>query len=133
MIIGSLLGLVVFLIGLYCGGYQGALVGLVTLPALMFLPARYFLSRQLQAVKFWGNFAFFAEYAKKLLKFSVMVFLTAVTLPVAYVLMRDLLVEHHSLEALGLWQGVSKISDAYLQFITAVFSVYLLPDFCQIT
>lgn len=132
VIIGSLLGLVVFLIGLYCGGYQGALVGLVALPALMFLPARYFLSKQLQAVKFWGNFAFSAEYAKRLLKFSVMVFLTAVTLPVAYVLMRDLLVEHHSLEALGLWQGVSKISDAYLQFITAAFSVYLLPTFAKL-
>lgn len=132
VIIGSLLGLVVFLIGLYCGGYQGALVGFVVLPALVFLPARYFLNRQLQAVKFWGNFAFSAEYAKKLLKFSVMVFLTAVTLPVAYVLMRDLLVEHHSLEALGLWQGVSKISDAYLQFITAAFSVYLLPTFAKL-
>ncbi|WP_150538255.1 lipid III flippase WzxE [Actinobacillus vicugnae] len=132
VIIGSLLGLSVFLIGLYGCGYHGALVGLVVMPALVFLPARYFLHRQLQAVKFGRNFAFSSEHAKKLFKFSIMVFITALTLPVAYVLMRDLLVQYHSLEAVGLWQGVSKISDAYLQFITAAFSVYLLPTFARL-
>lgn len=132
VIIGSLLGLSVFLIGLYGCGYQGALVGFVAFPALVFLPARDFLNQQIQAVKFWGNFAFSSEYGRKLLKFSLMVFITALTLPTAYILMRHLLVKYHALESVGLWQGVSKISDAYLQFITAAFSVYLLPTFAKL-
>jgi antigen flippase len=33
----------------------------------------------------------------------------------------------------GIWQGVSSISDAYLQFITASFSVYLLPTLSRLT
>lgn len=33
---------------------------------------------------------------------------------------------------MGLWQGVSSISDAYLQFITASFSVYLLPTLSRL-
>lgn len=54
-----------------------------------------------------------------------MALITSVTLPVAYVMMRNLLAAHYGWDAVGIWQGVSSISDAYLQFITASFSVYL--------
>ena len=53
-----------------------------------------------------------------------MALLTSITLPVAYIMMRNLLAEHYSWDDVGIWQGVSSISDAYLQFITASFSVY---------
>jgi antigen flippase len=62
-----------------------------------------------------------------------MALITSVTLPVAYVMMRNLLAEHYGWEAVGIWQGVSSISDAYLQFITASFSVYLLPTLSRLT
>jgi antigen flippase len=59
--------------------------------------------------------------------------MTSVTLPVAYVMMRNLLAERDGWQAVGIWQGVSSISDAYLQFITASFSVYLLPTLARLT
>ena len=46
--------------------------------------------------------------------------------------MRNWLSEARSINEVGLWQGMSKISDAYLQFITAAFSVYLLPTFAKL-
>lgn len=135
LILGTLAGLFVFLVGFVEFDYQGALFGLAVIPALSFLPAAYFLQKRMriQAVDFWQNFTYFSEHGRSLFKFSLMVFITAVTLPLSYVLLRNLLVEHHSLEAVGWWQGVSKISDAYLQFITAGFSVYLLPTFSKLT
>lgn len=132
VIFGTVLGLVAFVIGLYGFGYQGALVGLVLMPALTCIPA-YWLLRRSSPSPLGAPFKLFSgEIARHLLKFSAMVFITAVTLPVGYILLRDLLVQHYSLEAVGLWQGVSKISDAYLQFITAAFSVYLLPTFAKL-
>ncbi len=62
-----------------------------------------------------------------------MALITSVTLPVAYVMMRNLLAAHYSWDEVGIWQGVSSISDAYLQFITASFSVYLLPTLSRLT
>lgn len=133
IIVGTLLGLVAFLLSLWGGGYQGALIGLALMPALVFLPSQWFLVRQ-QAVIFPLKFANFSkQQAKKLFHFSAMVLVTAVTLPLAYVLLRDLLMRDYSIEQVGLWQGISKISDAYLQFITAAFSVYLLPTFSKLT
>ena len=54
-------------------------------------------------------------------------------MPVAYVMMRNLMAAHYSWDEVGIWQGVSSISDAYLQFITASFSVYLLPTLSRLT
>lgn len=61
-----------------------------------------------------------------------MALITAVTLPVAWVLMRNLLAEQQGWAQVGLWQGVTSISDAYLQFITATFSVWLLPTLARL-
>lgn len=71
--------------------------------------------------------------ASQLGKFTLMALITSVTLPVAYVMMRNLLAAHYSWDEVGIWQGVSSISDAYLQFITASFSVYLLPTLSRLT
>lgn len=71
--------------------------------------------------------------AGQLGKFTLMALMTAVTLPVAYIMMRNLLAAHYSWDEVGIWQGVSSISDAYLQFITASFTVYLLPTLSRLT
>lgn len=131
IIIGSLLGTIAFVIGVFAFGYNGALVGLVLMPALSIIPAFFYLKKQ--AVRLRPDFANFStDQAKLLLKYTLMVFITAVTLPVGYYLLRTLLAEHYSLKDIGLWQGTAKISDAYLQFITATFSVYLLPTFAKL-
>ncbi|TNG91874.1 lipid III flippase WzxE [Pasteurellaceae bacterium USgator11] len=130
IIIGSLLGMLLFLLAQHYLGYQGALIGLALIPALTFLPAIVVLKKSFSLRLFKPQFE--SQQAKKLLKFSGMVLITAITLPVAYIVMRDRLLEFYSLHDVGLWQGVSKISDAYLQFITAAFSVYLLPTFAKL-
>ncbi|MCK8221955.1 lipid III flippase WzxE, partial [Erwinia amylovora] len=40
--------------------------------------------------------------------------------------------QHAGWQQVGLWQGVSSISDAWLQFITASFSVWLLPTLARL-
>lgn len=131
VILGALIGGIAFVLCLFCFGYQGALIGLILVPALTFIPAHFFLKKQ--AISFYQNSAKFSRLqAWQLSKFSVMVFVTAITLPLGYMILRNLLQQYHSLESVGLWQGVAKISDAYLQFITAAFSVYLLPTFAKL-
>jgi antigen flippase len=70
--------------------------------------------------------------AVQLGKFTLMALMTSLTLPVAYIMMRNLLAQRYSWSEVGIWQGVSGISDAYLQFITASFTVYLLPTLSRL-
>lgn len=130
---GSLIGVVAYYLCYRLGGYQGALLGLALVPALVLIPAGFMLARRepvpLSYLKpRWDKF-----YASSLGKFTIMAGITSITLPVAYVMMRNLLAKHYSWDEVGIWQGVSSISDAYLQFITASFSVYLLPTLSRLT
>ena len=133
LIAGSVIGVLAYLLCWKAGGYQGALLGLALVPALVIIPAAVVLARR-RAIPFaylrprWD-----AALAGQLGKFTLMALITSVTLPVAYVMMRNLLAAHYSWDEVGIWQGVSSISDAYLQFITASFSVYLLPTLSRLT
>lgn len=130
---GSLIGVAAYVVCYLMGGYAGALLGLAVVPAVAVLPALGMLIKRgvvpLSAFRpSWDK-----ALAGNLSKFTLMALITSVTLPVAYVMMRNLLAEHYSWDDVGIWQGVSSISDAYLQFITASFSVYLLPTLARLT
>lgn len=132
VIIGSVVGVLAWYLCFRLGGYQGALLGMALVPALVVIPALLLLLRRgsiplAYFVPRWDN-----GFAGQLSKFTLMALITSVTLPLAYVMMRNLLAAHYSWDDVGIWQGVSSISDAYLQFITASFSVYLLPTLSRL-
>lgn len=133
LIIGSVIGVLAWFLCFKLGGYQGALLGMALVPALVVIPAIFMLMRR-------GSvpLAYFAPrwdngLAGQLSKFTLMALITSATMPLAYVMMRNQLAAHYSWDDVGIWQGVSSISDAYLQFITASFSVYLLPTLSRLT
>ncbi|MEQ9996775.1 lipid III flippase WzxE [Pectobacterium versatile] len=129
---GSLIGLAAFWLCLQLGGYVGALAGLALVPALLVIPAGIMLLRRTPLALTSLKPAWDRAIAGQLGKFTLMALMTAVTLPVAYIMMRNLLAAHYSWDEVGIWQGVSSISDAYLQFITASFTVYLLPTLSRL-
>ncbi|TKI03895.1 lipid III flippase WzxE [Martelella alba] len=130
---GSILGAGAYLLSYLIGGYPGALAGLALVPAAALAPAAVILARR--------NFIRIGDLrpmldrtlAVQLGKFTLMAVMTSFTLPLAYIMMRNLLARQYSWADVGIWQGVSSISDAYLQFITASFSVYLLPTLSRLT
>ncbi|MDU6926681.1 lipid III flippase WzxE [Franconibacter helveticus] len=132
LIAGSLIGVIAYYACFRLGGYEGALLGLALVPALVVIPAAFMLRRRSHLPKGYLKPGWDRVLAAHLGKFTLMALITSVTLPVAYVMMRNLLASHYSWEEVGIWQGVSSISDAYLQFITASFSVYLLPTLSRL-
>jgi len=133
LILGSLIGVVAYYACYRVGGYSGALVGLALVPALVVVPAALLLAKRDHLPMRYLLPQWHGELARNLGKFTLMALITSVTLPVAWVMMRNLLAAHYSWEEVGLWQGVTSISDAYLQFITATFSVWLLPTLSRLT
>jgi len=131
--VGSVLGAGVFFLCYQLAGYAGALVGLAVVPAITVIPATLILLRRRQVRLGDLQPAWDRIVATQLGKFTLMALMTSFTLPVAYIMMRNLLAQRFSWNEVGMWQGVSSISDAYLQFITASFTVYLLPTLSRLT
>ncbi|CCG85586.1 lipid III flippase WzxE [Erwinia piriflorinigrans] len=132
LIVGSLIGVAAWFVCYWLGGYSGALVGLAMVPALVVVPAFVLLARRDRLPMNYLLPRWRPEYVRSLGKFTLMALITAVTLPVAWMMMRNLLAQHAGWQQVGLWQGVSSISDAWLQFITASFSVWLLPTLARL-
>jgi len=132
LIIGSLVGVLAWYLCYRIGGYQGALLGLALVPALVVIPAMAMLLRSKAIPLRFIRPQWDRVLAGQLGKFTLMALITSFTMPLAYVMMRNQLAAHYSWDDVGIWQGVSTISDAYLQFITASFSVYLLPTLSRL-
>ncbi|QDX28624.1 lipid III flippase WzxE [Dickeya poaceiphila] len=129
---GSLLGAVAYGVSFWLGEYTGALVGLALMPALVCLPALALLLRRTPLGLRALTPSWSWPLAGQLTRFSLMTLITAVTMPVGYVMMRNLLAAHYTWQDVGLWQGMTTISDVWLQFITASFTVYLLPALARL-
>jgi len=132
LIAGSAIGVVAYYLCYRLGGYSGALFGLALVPALIMIPAVVMLIKRGYFPLHYLRPSWDSVLASHLGKFTLMALITSVTLPIAYVMMRNLLAKYYSWDEVGLWQGVSSISDAYLQFITASFSVWLLPTLARL-
>lgn len=133
LIIGSIIGVAAWYLCYRLGGYEGALLGLALVPALVVFPAMWMLKKREHVPLSYLKPRWDRDFARQLSKFTLMALMTSVTLPVAYVMMRNLMAAHYSWDEVGIWQAVSTISDAYLQFITATFSVWLLPTLSRLT
>lgn len=72
------------------------------------------------------------EMIARLLRYSAMTITSALLPPVVHIWVRNHLAERFSWEQVGYWQAVSKISDAYLLFITMAISMYYLPKLSSI-
>jgi len=133
LIIGSIIGVAAWYLCFRLGGYEGALLGLALVPALVVFPALWMMKGREHVPFSYLKPRWNSALAGQLSKFTLMALMTSVTLPVAYVMMRNLMAAQYSWDEVGIWQGVSTISDAYLQFITATFSVWLLPTLSRLT
>jgi hypothetical protein len=67
------------------------------------------------------------EMTVRLATFSVMTITSALLPPLINIAVRDHLALQFGWERVGYWQAVSKVSDAYLLFLTTAINIYYLP------
>ncbi|HZY33242.1 MAG TPA: O-antigen translocase [Rhodanobacter sp.] len=72
------------------------------------------------------------EMTLRLAAFSVMTLTAALVSPLVNIAVRDHLALQLGWEQVGYWQAVSKVSDAYLLFLTAAINIYYLPKLASI-
>lgn len=125
-IITSLMGLAFTVILALFYRLPGVLIAIVSYQAVIFFITLFILRKeQWLHVGLWKNYKKFT--ASKYFAFTAMAFVTALTVPVAQLIIRSYIIEGYSLTIAGLWESVNKISAMFLLFITSSFSVYYLP------
>jgi len=124
---GSIIGLIMTAVLVYFYKVQGALYSLVLTPSIVF-----FVTASLIIKTPWFRWDYFKEafnktIGKKLSHFSLMALVSAVTVPVSQIILRNMVIAKLSINSAGYWQGMMKVSDGYLLLITTSLSTYYLP------
>ena len=131
-IVGSLVSLCFSIILSYVYGVYGALLAMVTYQSVVLLVTiqQIASSSWFRVDHFIGRFD--REAVKKLAHYSLMAFVSAATVPVSQLIVRNYTVETISLTQAGIWEGMNRISNMYLMVITSSLSVYYLPRLAEI-
>jgi polysaccharide transporter, PST family len=129
---GSLVGVVSAVILVTQWNLYGALAALVLAPSLTFLVTLAAIVKRSAL----SSAALIGPPDKRttasLARFAIIAATSACVAPLAQVLIRDHLSSTFGLDAAGYWQGVWKVSDAYLMLVTMTMSTYFLPRFSEI-
>lgn len=112
-------------------GVQGAAYGLLwsaSCPAIIYGIHHIFCRNYLK----WEKFSLQKDEYLYLGKFSLMVLISAISMPIVQIILRNYLLEQNGWPAVGGWQAALRYSDASLQFISVLLSSYFLPRISSI-
>jgi len=131
-IVGSLFSLVFTSLLVVNLGLLGSLYAMVLNQSVIFFVTLSFVLKS-----HWFKMKYFISGidksdAKKLGKFALMAAVSAISLPIMLLIVRNYIGENFGWKSAGYWQGIWYISSMYLMVITTSLSVYYLPKLSEI-
>jgi O-antigen/teichoic acid export membrane protein len=125
--IGSIISLAFTVVMVYFFKIVGALYALALSQSIVFIITFFYTINSN-----WFSFSLFSQKfskdeAIKLSRFSLMAIVSALLIPLSQIILRNHVSSKFSLVDAGYWQGMMRISDAYLMIVTTSLSTYFLP------
>lgn len=130
--LNSTLGLLITIGLVYQYKIYGALLAMVTSQSITFFVIVLFVRKQtwFKLSNFFGKFD--KRYFNKLLGFTAMSLTSMCVIPTSQMFVRGYLASHTSWDVAGCWQGMQKISDAYLMIVYTALGTYFLPKLANL-
>ena len=131
-IAGSIFSLVFTSILIMQLNLMGALYAMVLNQSVIFFVTLAFVIKSS-----WFKLEYFKqgldkESLSKLSKYSLMAIVSALTVPVSHLIIREYIGENLGWDSAGYWQGIWYISTMYLMLVTTTLGVYYLPRLSEI-
>jgi len=128
-IIVSTLFIVVFTVK---NGLKGSLLAISTLPLLQFLIYIFFFSKNHKSYISFDKLSFNLDFKNKLLSYSFMTVVVILFININDIAIRSLIKRNVSISEAGYWTAMTSISKTYMQFLAAIFPLYILPRYAKI-
>jgi PST family polysaccharide transporter len=115
----------VFLI--WSKGIYGGVLSIVLGELIMVMITFLFVLKDKAYFKFTLHKIINKKYFKAIQKFSVMALLSAFIIPVTLLLIRNNIINTHSVQDAGIWDAVNRISAFYMLIFSSGLSLYYIP------
>jgi len=130
--ISHFLAAVLLLVSLYFYSLKGVLVAIALTPIIQFTVLIIIFGKLLKDYIDFKSISFKVPFLKQLLGFTAISFIGTVLLNYIEIDLRTLILERISVAEAGSWTAMNSISKIYMQFITIIFPIYILPKYAVI-
>jgi len=131
-LISYFFGIVLLLVSLYFYSLKGVLVAIALTPIIQFTVLIIIFGKLLKEYIDFKSISFNIPLLKPLLGFTLMSFIGTVLLNYIEIDLRTLITDIISEAEAGSWTAMNSISKIYMQFITIIFPIYILPKYATI-
>jgi O-antigen/teichoic acid export membrane protein len=131
-LISYFFGIVLLLVSLYFYSLKGVLVAIALTPMIQFTVLIIIFGKLLKEYIDFKSISFNIPLLKPLLGFTLMSFIGTVLLNYIEIDLRTLITDIISEAEAGSWTAMNSISKIYMQFITIIFPIYILPKYATI-
>lgn len=132
-IITNILGMFITLFLVWRHGLEGALYGVVIIPAINLLITLILILNHRSFVGFLSIASISKKYIKNLSSFALMQLVSAILIPVVMTAIRLEIVDVESTTQAGYWEAIHRLSGYYMMFFTTLMTVYVLPKLSSVT
>lgn len=125
--IGNCIGLLVSAGFIYFYQTFGALLAVITTPALLFLISFYYINKELPILNLIRLEFFEFKIIKKLSHYFLMAFVSGIVGSFVFLAVRKNIIATAGISQAGYWEAVTRISSYYLLFVSSILTLYFLP------
>ena len=130
--ISHFLAAVLLLVSLYFYSLKGVLVAIALIPIIQFTVLIFIFGKLLKDYVDFKAITFKIPFFKQLLGFTAMSFVATVLSNYVEIDIRTLILDKISEAEAGSWTAMNSISKIYMQFLIAIFTLYILPKYATI-
>lgn len=117
---------------IYYEKLTGALLAIAVSDLIMLCITALFVYRNKAYFNFRLQKTISKPYLSVIGKFSVMALLSAVVVPGTLIVIRNLIIDVHSVEKAGIWDAANRISGFYMMFFSSGLSLYYMPKLAEL-
>ena len=130
--ISHFLAALLLLASLYFYSIKGVLIAIALTPVIQFSVLIFIFGKLLKDYVDFKSISFKVPFLKPLLGFALMSFVATVLSNYLEIDLRTLIADTINENEAGIWTAMNLISKNYMQFLIAIFTLYILPKYAVI-
>lgn len=131
-LLAYILGAALTLVLLYQYNIDGALFAIAIIPGIQVFVLLFIFVKVLREYVSFANISLTIPYGKRLLSFTLMSLTATVLVNFVELDLRNMLVDKMGEDDAGIWTAMTTLSQNYMVFSGAIFTLYVIPKFAGI-
>ncbi|TXD83392.1 O-antigen translocase [Subsaximicrobium wynnwilliamsii] len=131
-LVSYLFSAALLLIFLYSFSLKGVLFSIILTPILSFAVILMFFYKRLRSYIHLNELSFDLSFAKPLLAFTLMSFISSVLINYIELDIRTTITNRINISEAGYWTAINYLSKNYMVFSSSIFTLYVIPKFAKI-